>query len=218
MPRLSASKAAVLVALAACAAGAPAAQLRFDDAFTARHATSIHYQARFTGPNGRQQKLEAWRDGDSRVKRRTNDAIETYAIRKGTDAEYSMTVLDLQRKLLTRIDRTNLFRIGNFTEWFDLAHGLRHPRGEYKLAMGHEPAGAERTIAKCRWFDLEQNGRTSHICWSAQAQLPLAIVDGQGATVWNVTKLEAARIPPATFDIDSRGFVVNDANEDIQRD
>ena len=218
MPKLFVSKATVIAALAACAAGAQAASLRFDDAFAVRSSVSVHYEARFTAQDGREQKMESWRDGDTRVRRRTNDAIEVHAVRKPGEPEYAMTVLDLKRKLLTRIDRTNLFRIGNFTDWFDLAHALKHPRGDYSLAAAAAPQGAGQPMGACSWFDLEQQGRISHICWSAKAQLPLAIVNAQGRTVWRVTKLEPGRIAPETFRFDARQFIVNNANEDIERD
>lgn len=218
MPKPSASKAAVLALLAVGAAGAQAAPLRFDEAFAVANSPSVHYEARFAGQDGRERKIEAWREGDTRLKRRTDDAVEIHAVRRAGDAEYAMTVIDLRRKLLTRIDRTNLFRIGNFTDWFDIAHALKHPKGDYTLAAALAPPGAGRQVGACSWYDLEQQGRASHICWSGKAQLPLAIVDAQGRTVWHVTKLEAGRIAPGTFKIDTREFVVNDANEDIERD
>ena len=218
MPRPSASKAVLLAALA-CAASAHAAGLRFEEVFAAGAPSSVHYEARFVVRDGSEQKLEAWRDGGSRVKRRTNDAMETYAVRKPGEPEYAMMVLDLKRKLLTKIDRTNLFRIGNFTDWFDLAHALRHPRGEYALRRAAAaPSGAPRAVGACLWYDLEQQGRTSHICWSPRAQLPLLVVAGDGRAVWRVTKIEAGRIAPGVFRVNARNFVVNNANEDIERD
>lgn len=132
MPRLSGSKtlgAAVAASLAATAAWATPAGLRFDDAFAARRPASLHYQARFTAGSGAQGTLEVWRDGDVRIKRRTGDSLDSYAVRDAGGDQYQLTVLDLHRKLLTRVSRTNLYRLGNFTDWFDLSHALRHPKG-----------------------------------------------------------------------------------------
>lgn len=222
MRKLSASKAALVLALAASAAGAGAGagagELKFDEAFATKRTPSIHYEASFRTRGGAGQKLEAWRDGGTRVRRRTNDAVETIAVRQPGDAEYELTVLDLQRKLLTRIDRTNLYRIGNFTDWFDLAHALKHPKSQYTLVKAAAPGGAQRPIAPCTWYDLGQQGRTSHVCWSTRSQLPLAIVDDAGTTVWRVTRLAAGRIAPGTFRVDTRDYVVNDANRDIEHD
>lgn len=221
MPRLSVNKALVLVLLATMAAGAQAADaasLKFDEAFAVRRAASVHYQARFVAGDGSEQDLEAWRDGAKRVKRITNGALVSVARHQPGDAEYDLTVIDVHRKLLTRIGRTNLARIGNFTEWFGLAHGLQHPRGDYHLAAADAPARAPVVPGRCGWFDLEHRGRTSHICWSAQAQLPLAIVDGTGRTVWRVAKLEIGRVSEGVFNVDTRDLVVNDANADMERD
>src|SRR5213082_3426069 len=111
MPKPSVSKAGAFVLLAACAAGAGAKELRFEDAFAAPRPASLHYEARFVAQGGGEHKLEAWREGETRIKRRTDDAVETYAVRRAGDAEYAMTVLDLRRNLATKIARTNLFRI-----------------------------------------------------------------------------------------------------------
>lgn len=220
MPRLSVSKGLALVLLAASAAGARAesASLKFDDAFAVRHASSVHYQARFVAGDGSEQGLEAWRDGERRVKRVTNGQLVSIAQHQPGDAEYDLRVIDLRRKLLTTISRTNLLRVGNFTEWFGLAHGLQHPRRDYRLASAAAPADAPATPASCAWFDLEQQGHTNHVCWNAQAQLPLAIVNDSGRVVWHVTKLEMGRVADGVFRVDTRNLVVNDANRDMERD
>ncbi|SPK77245.1 protein of unknown function (plasmid) [Cupriavidus taiwanensis] len=38
-----------------------------------------------------------------------------------------MTVVDYSKRVTTRINRINLVRLGHISDWFDLAHGLRHP-------------------------------------------------------------------------------------------
>ncbi|HUP10526.1 MAG TPA: hypothetical protein VMU47_25455 [Caldimonas sp.] len=118
----------------------------------------------------------------------------------------------------SHIDRTSLFRIGNFTAWFDLAHALRHPKGAYRVARGPSPQGVERPIAHCAWYDLEQAGRISHVRWDERSQLPLLIAGEGGRTVWRVTKLEPVAIAPEVFRYDVRDFAVSDASQDIQRD
>lgn len=225
MPRQSGSKAraaacaALLVAACAEAPAAPAsASLRFDDVFASARPESLHYTATFAAAPGKPDRMEGWRDGDARVKRRTGDALESYAVRSPGGEQYDLTMLDLQRKLLTRITRTNLYRLGNFTDWFDLAHALRHPKGDYQLAAGQRPAGVGPAVAPCTWFDLAQQGRTAHICWSARAQLPLRIVDAGGRTVWNVTRLDLGPVADTVFRIDARDYVQVDANQDMERD
>lgn len=224
MPKPSASKRVLALGLAAFAAGAagaapaPPAPLRFEQVFDTRRPASVHYEAQFLARDGRTQQVQAWRDGDLRLKRRTGDALEVYAVHAPGEPEYEMTVLDLRRKIMTRIARTNLFRIGNFTDWFDLAHGLKHPRGDYTLRSASPPQGAGPQVGACTWYALGQGGRVSDVCWSVRAQLPLAIVDAQGRTVWQVTRLVLGPIAPDVFQVDAHDYVLNDANSDIERD
>lgn len=223
MPRLSVSKAlglscaAALLAAAAAASAAPTT-LRFEDAFSSRRPVSLHYEARFAATPATEGTVEVWRDGDVRIKRRTGDAIESYAVRAAHDVEYDLTVLDLHRKLLTRIARTNLYRLGNFTEWFDLSHALRHPKGAYRLVAARAPASAGTPAARCTWYDLEQQGRIVHICWSSRAQLPMRIVEASGRTVWNVTRLDLGPVPESVFRVEAHDFVQVDANQDVEKD
>lgn len=221
MPKPSASKwiglgAALAAALAQAATPAPA-PLKFDEAFRVRERGAVHYEATYVS-GGSSHELQVWRDGATRVKRTTDGAIETYAVRKPGDAEFRMTVLDLRRKIATRVDRTNLYRIGHFSDWFDLAHALRHPRGDYALSREKAPAGAQQGLEPCQWFAVAQQGQVTHICWSAQRELPLQILAAGGQQVWKVTRVDARPIPATTFAIDDRGFVRNNANEDIERD
>ena len=124
----------------------------------------------------------------------------------------------MKKRIHTRIDRTNLYRIGNFTDWFDLAHGLRHPMGEYRVAKAQAPEGAPKAITACQWYDLTEDQRITHICWSAQSRIPLVIQAQDGAVVWRVAALDQKPIPAKTFDIHDEGFIRNDANQDIERD
>ena len=195
---------------------APATPMLFDQAFRAGERGALHFEATYLA-RGREHHLESWRDGATRLKRVTDGDVETYVAHRPGDAEFSMTLLDKRRKLSTRIDRSNLYRIGSFTDWFDLAHGLRHPKGDYSLSRAAAPAGAPAAAHPCTWYALTQNGHASQVCWSAQHSLPMLVVAGD-QVVWRVTKLDAHRIAPGTFLVDDRGYVRNDANLDIERD
>jgi hypothetical protein len=209
---------ATLCVAAAVSLSAAAKELSFEQAFSVKgEPHSLHYQAVFTS-QGAEHQLEVWRDGDRRLKRRTDEAIETYAVRKPGDTEFHMSILDRKKRIHTRIDRSNLYRIGNFTDWFDLAHGLKHPRGEYRVAKAQAPDGAAKAITPCQWYGLTQDGRTTHICWSAQNHLPLVIQAQNGDVLWRVAALDRNQIPAKTFEIHDEGFVRNDANQDIERD
>ena len=209
------SKRLLGLALAVAALAAQAGSLRFDDVFDASGAASpLHYRALYRA-GGSEHGLEMWRDA-TRLKRVTDGAVETHVERTGAD--FTMTVLDLRRHVATRIDRDSLYRLGNFTDWFDLAHALRHPRGEYRLSASAAPAPAPATVAACRWYELAQQGAATQMCWSADAQLPLLIVDAGGQVVWRVTELQPGPVRASVFAVHDEGFVRNDAREDLERD
>jgi hypothetical protein len=198
-------------------AAAPA--LDFDRVFSARgEPTSLHFRARYQAGGGI-HGVEVWRDGDRRLKRATDGRITTFARHKPGEPGYSLDLLDSQRRIHTTISRDNMYRIGSFTDWFDLAHALRHPRAGYRLTAGQPPVRAlPATPAPCRWYDLAQAGQTSRICWDAANHLPLLIVANNGALVWRVLAIDHGPVAPATFTIDDRGYVRTDANRDIAAD
>jgi len=192
--------------------------LRFERAFDVRgEPASLHFQATFRARGGA-HRLEVWRDEERRVRRRTDDSIETFASHLPDDPEYQLSILDLKKRIHTRVDRTNLYRIGNFTDWFDLTHGLRRPRGAYLLTAAAAPAGAPRPVDRCRWYDLSEGESTSHVCWSGAHRIPLLIVREGGELVWRVDRVDRSPPPASTFDIHDDGFVRNDANQDIAAD
>jgi hypothetical protein len=197
---------------------AQAKELTFEQAFaTGGEPRALHYRALFTS-NGAEHHLEVWRDGDRRLKRSTDNTIETYVFRQPGSAEFQMSVLDKKKKIHTRIGRTNLYRIGNFTDWFDLAHGLKHPVGAYRITKAEAPDAAPKDIKGCQWYDLTQNNRTTHICWNGRTKLPMVIQVQSGEVLWKLTDVDTKPIPAATFAIHDEGYVRNDANEDIEAD
>jgi hypothetical protein len=193
--------------------------LTFDTAFAAKGEPDfLHYRVLFRS-GGAVHRMEVWREHDRRIKRVTDDAIETYAFRPSArDPGYNLSVLDLKRRVHTLVDRTNLYRIGQFSDWFDLGHGLRHPHAAYALAAGSAPAGAPGTPAPCRWYDLKQGQQATRICWDAKNRLPLLIYAGNGQLVWRVTATDTRPFAASVFAIHDQGFVRNDANRDISPD
>ena len=201
------------------AAGNAAASLDFDKVFNDRGAPKqAHYAATYQlGPT--EHRIEVWRDRELRLKRRTDDAIETVLAKRPGEVEWSMTVLDIKRRIRTDVDRTNLYRIGYFTDWFGLAHSLARPRGTYTLTT--LPAAAVPRVvplAACRWYALTQGSNTSKVCWSASQRIPLLITDSSDVVKWRVAAMDASPIASATFATNDRGFVRNDANRDIEAD
>jgi len=192
--------------------------LSFNQVFSDKNeGKRLHYQATFTA-KGEDHQLEVWRDGERRLKRRTDDRVEIYASRKPGDAEYSMSILDLKKHIHTRIDRTNLYRIGNFTDWFDLAHGLKHPKGDYRLTIATAPTSAPAALDACKWYDLTQADHTTHICWSQRYRVPMLIMTSDTQVAWRITALDQKAIPANTYVIRDEGYIHNDANQDIEKD
>ncbi len=192
--------------------------LQFDRVFSDKgEPGALHYNVTYL-VGGLEHHMEVWRDGQRRLKRSTDGSIETYVLKSGDSDEFSMSVLDLKKRMSTQIDRNNLYRIGNFTEWFDLAHGLKHPKAAYLLAAIATPVAAPKTVAHCDWYALSQDGRTTTICWSNEARIPLAMLSGDGRSSWLVTQVERVHAPAGTFEIHDSGFIHNDANQDIDRD
>jgi hypothetical protein len=200
-------------------AQAHAAELRFDQAFSTGSGdpAALHYQASYRAA-GAPHRVEVWRDGDTRVRRRTDDRIDVHASREAGSAEFEMSILDLERRIHTTVSRSNLYRIGSFTDWFDLSHGLRHPRGAYRLRGIAAPVEAPAPLQPCAWYELAQDGQASRICWSAHEQVPMLILSAGGDVAWRITALDHQPITRETLAIRDEGFVRNDANQDIEPD
>ncbi len=191
--------------------------LRFETVFAAAgEPPLLHYRATYLA-GGATHFVEVWRDGDKRLKRVTDGRVTTIAVHAPGDPEFRLTVIDPARRVITTIDRTNLYRLGNFTDWFDLGHGLRHPKGRYRLAAAAAPSSGPAPVAACAWYDLTATMRTTHVCWSRILRLPLAIVGADGVPVWRITAVDRD-VPAGTFRIVDHGFVHVDANRDLDRD
>jgi hypothetical protein len=198
------------------AAGAPGS-LDFDTVFSAKGEPAfLQYGVMFVS-KGAVHRMAVWRDHDRLLKRDTDGAITTFAVHKAGDPAYQMIALDRKRRISTRISRESLYRIGSFTDWFDLTHGLRHPKVAYTLARGTAPAAMPRVPAPCAWYDLTQAGHLTRICWDAQARVPELIVSG-GHLVWRVVSLDRRPIAASVFAVDDKGYVHDDADRDIDKD
>lgn len=203
-----------LLAGPVCAAGG----LDFDRTFASRgEPAQLHFKARYLLGSA-SHEVELWRDGNHRLRRRTDDAIDTFLEKPEKEIEWNMVVLDLKRKIRTEVNRSNLARVGHIADWFSLAHALNRPTGAYRLTSASAPAGVADAIAPCKWYQIERDGQASRICWSGKLHLPLLIASADGKPVWQVTMAETGAIADATFRIRDAGFVRNDANGDISGD
>jgi len=209
---------AALLALTSSPASSTEA-LDFNQVFNGRgEPASSHYVAMYRLADG-EHRVEVWRDRDLHLRRRTDDAVETFVTRPPGMTEWSMVVLDLKRRIRTDVDRTSLYRIGHFTDWFALAHSLVRPAGPYELVpLPHGAQPDVTPIGACRWYLLVQGSRTNKICWSAAQSVPLVIADGDNAIRWKLTAIDARAHSARIFVIDDRGFAHNSANKEVAAD
>jgi hypothetical protein len=129
-----------------------------------------------------------------------------------------MVVLDLSRKIETQIPRDDLYQLGNCTDWFALAHGLRVPKAGYQLTAAAAPAHAPRLVEACHWYTLAQGGHRTTLCRSASAHLPLLMVDERGQIQWQLAALDRTQAPESAFVVSDLGVVRNNATQDLSRD
>lgn len=191
----------------------------FESAFSAQgEPPTLHFTVKYAARDGL-HTMQVWRDGESRLRRRTDDAVDTYVIRDASDpTDYQMIVVDYDKRITTRIDRNNLVRLGRFSDWFDLSHGLRHPVGAYRIVPAEAPPNTDAPLSSCRWYGIEQAGETHRVCWSEKDRLPLVIWSGAQGVVWRVTAVDRERLPRDTFQLHDAGFVRNDANAELDND
>lgn len=211
-------RAAAALACVAAAAGATS-RTTFDTVFAAAGEPPFLHATVFFAARGATHGMELWRDHERRILRTTDTRLTTLATRT-TGAGYDLVVLDHARRTSTRISRDTLYRIGASTDWFDLGHGLRHPRGAYRLTAtaGTVPATLPATPAPCRWFDLAQGPGVTHVCWDAQNKLPLLIATAAWVPVWRVVSIGRAAVPASRFALNDRGYVRNNADHDVEGD
>lgn len=213
------ARAAALVLAGTAASATTPASLDFDRTFAAAaEPHDLHASVLFVG-GGAVHRMELWRDGERRLRRDTDGRITTLATRTA-GAGYDLLVLDHVRRISTRVSRDNLYRIGSFTDWFDLGHGLRHPHPGYRLTASLQPAPATlpATAAPCRWYDLSQGTTTTHLCWDGRDRFPMLVADAAWRPLWRVVAIDRHAIATGRFAADDRGYVRNDANRDVEDD
>jgi hypothetical protein len=193
----------------------------FDRAFALKgKPASVHYTAEYLG-NGTIHHVAAWRDGDRRVMRRTDDRLEIYGEHDARGPDFTLTVVDLKRNIRSTVDRAHLAQIGHFMDWNDLAYALRRPVAGYRVAaLAGKPALPEGVSAAgpCRWFELTDQSRHWRICWSASAALPFLILDDEAHVQWRITSVEKGPIAASRFEAPTAGLVLNDVSADISGD
>jgi hypothetical protein len=193
---------------------APTGSLPFEQAFSdVGEPAYAHFKASYLDARG-SHVVEVWRIGNTRLRRRTDAALDIYAGQTAKQ-EVHFTILDHQRTIRTEVSRTNLFRIGRFVDWFGLAHGISKPLTDYRLAKLEKAPVAEAPSSPCQWYEITVEQHASAICWSSAYALPLLITNAAHEVQWRIASVETQRIPWDVFRIESPGYILVDANEDL---
>ena len=175
--------------------GALAASLCLPAAGAAGAPTRLYLKAHYLDGKGQTHQLVMWRDGD-RLRRDTDEKLSLY-VTHGRDDRFR--VVDKGRKIAYDVRRTNLYRIGTFTDWSSLTTLVHEPANAPPLAKSGEPALTTQA-GVCRWRVAPDR----RYCWSSSWQLPL-LVERQTTEGWkNVLTVEEVRSgkPPAgTFEL-----------------
>ncbi|VXC69526.1 conserved hypothetical protein [Sphingomonas sp. 8AM] len=189
---------------------------RFEQAFaTAGAPAHFHARLAYRAPDG-VHHVEVWRDGATRVRRDTDGRLISIATRRrARDTDFRLDLFDRSRRLHTIVDRTSLYRVGRFTDWNDLAFGIRPPADRYSVVA--VPQGSDAPAA-CRWYALETEGHRTLICWSREQAFPMLMRDSRGREIWRVTAFDNAAPAAALFRPDEKGYIVNNAARDIAGD
>jgi hypothetical protein len=180
-----------------------------------------HFHARYLDGDGKSHTLEVWRDGERRLRRKSDDALDLYAQQKA-GGEIDFSIVDHSHGIIVRTDRAALFRVGHFSGWFGFAHVLDVPQGAYRVTALMMPPDETKAGGPCRWYRLEVSvpaQKVSDICWSENWGLPAEIkaVNSNGApsTVqFSVDKVDVFEPTDAHFTFQNKRFVVMDARTD----
>jgi len=191
----------------------------FDRIFSAKNEPkSVYFLASYVTKTGDHQ-LEVWRQADQ-LRRKTDTSSDAFVTKKPGPEDWSMVILDHQKKIASQIDRMSLLKIGSFTDWYDLGHGLTRPFGPHVVMESKSvPKIKVSPIEPCTWYDLTQKGLTSQVCWSNRVKLPLLIVGNDHQTItWRIQTLKTDPIRREIFLVNDKGYIRNNASKDIMDD
>lgn len=210
--------AAFFLSVGQAADAKPANQdLKFEQVFSARkEPAALHYTVNYQDARGKHE-LEVWRDGQTRLHRRTDAKLDLFATVQ-RDGDISIAMLDHDRHMRTDISRSSLYQLGKFSDWFGLAHGINKPVQDYSLQRLAEAPVKQETAFKCQWYKLEVAQHASSVCWSQDYRLPVLIVSAQGEIRWQLASVDQHALPAEAFAIHDKGYIHVDADDDLKAD
>lgn len=188
--------------------------LSWEKAFSvSRVVKYLHMVVHYTDAEGKSHRLEYWRDGDRRLRRSTDDKMDLYAF-KTEDDDYQYFVVNRQKAVVVKINRTNLYRLGAFYNWYSLAHALkRPPEKTYSIeALKRKPYRLSNYY--CNWYLIKESQKSHSVCWSKKLSVPLLVEDQKGRPIWKVEKVSTQPIQDSVFRIRSDLLQI-DADEEF---
>jgi hypothetical protein len=180
----------------------------------------VHFHARYLDGRGAPHTLEVWRDGEQRLLRKSDAAIDLYAEQK-VGGEIEFHIVDHSRGIVIRANRAALYRVGHFSGWLGLAHVLDVPHGDYMVTALAAPPEM-KSGGPCHWYRLEvivPARKVSDVCWSANWGLPAEIkavdADGTPSTIqFSIDAVEVFQPTDDLFAFQNDKFVIIDARPD----
>jgi hypothetical protein len=189
----------------------------WQQAFPVDQAThNVYAEAHYLDAQGMPHVLQLWREGGRQLTRLTDRSVMITVTRNSSD-EDSYQVYDLKRKTVIDADRSQLYRIGIFTDWMGMAHVLSKPQRTTYAITVMQPATQTTAWGLCHWYKLslpDQDDR--EICWSTAWALPLLIRQHQ-QPVFNVSALSNTA-PDSFTGITRQAYTRIDINDDIDSD
>lgn len=207
--------------LAAPLAHAKTLSPQWDRVFATRHApANVYFKATYLDRRGNPHQQEVWRQGSQRLRRKTDTRLDLY-VDKAQDGDYRYQLVDHTRQMLIHVNRTNLYRIGVFSDWAGLAHVVKAPQATYRLTRLER--GVEKTAnGSCSWVGLESDApakSVNEICWSEKWGLPLLIRaqnrGGQWVNQFTMQDIHTFTPKAGIFKVSRKGLMEIDANEEI---
>jgi hypothetical protein len=193
--------------------------LPWDKAFPVTHSLlNVYFVAKYVDPHGQTHTLEAWRHGHDFLHRRTDNTLDLYAVEK-PDGELHYRIIEHRRKIVADVTRTNLYRVGIFSDYAGLAYVLQRPKNAFKIEATTAPTNLRAD--NCSWksitYDTAESSPTL-ACWSAKAGLPMMIATGSPAkAIFRVTAIDHQELPPDEWRLPDppQGYAMVDVNDEI---
>jgi hypothetical protein len=188
--------------------------LSWDKAFGGRATKpDLHLVARSEDLAGGAHVLELWREGERRLRRRTDEALEVWSEDQGPAGApaYALTVVDRRASTLRRLTVEGGVKLGPAFTWWPLAHLLPLPGPRYTLERLPE-RGLRVGSARCDWYRFVPAGLPEErICWSREYAVALRHEQKRGEGWW--TRLSVEKVEPLgdkarAFQLDTTGLRV----------